>query len=442
MLRGETTLRMQKWVLSFLVAVLVLSSGIGNPQILAASLKDMKEEKNALEQKKKNLNENIKTKNEEISTNKSKVESIQDKITKLNEEVQETNSQIKSLEDEITQTISDVEALKASIEDLEKKIQERDEVLRERVRAIQANGGTVKYLDVLLGANSFSDFIDRVSAVSTLVDADRSIMKQQADDQKQLEDEKKLVEQKLAELETNKKELEELKASLQSQKAEQDRLATELKKELEKLAKEKSSLEIDLHEAHELSAELEKEIRAEEGRLAELARLAEIERKKQAAAMGGTQTGSGSISPPSVSTPSVSSGTWTRPAAGRITSEFGRRNIAGGSRDHRGIDIANSIGTPVIAAGDGVVGRAGAMGTYGNVVMVTHSVNGQIFTTLYAHLSSVNVSPGQTVSKGQVIGRMGNTGRSTGPHLHFEFHVGGWSGSGPSAKNPRGYVPF
>ncbi|AOV09252.1 murein hydrolase activator EnvC family protein [Sporosarcina ureilytica] len=444
---------MQKWMLSILIAILVLSSGIGNPQVLAASLKDMKDEKNAIELKKNTINQDIQSKKNEITTNQSKIESIQAQIAKLDAEVKETNAQITKLENEITQTTEEVEALRASIEDLEKKIQERDEVLRERVRAMQVNGGSVNYLDVLLGANSFTDFIDRVSTVATLMDADRTIMKEQAEDQKQLEEEKKLVEQKLEELQSNKSKLEGLKASLQSQKAEQDRLAAELKKEQEKLNSEKANLETELHEAHELSAALEREIRAEENRLAELARQAEIERKKreQAEAEARANANKGSSSNANTSNasqssagsaPAVSSGTWTRPAAGRISSEFGYRNISFASSNHRGIDVANSIGTPIVAAGDGVVGRTGVIGTYGNVIMITHSVNGKIYTTLYAHLSGINVSPGQVVSKGQVIGSMGNTGRSSGPHLHFEFHVGGWTGYGPSAVNPRSYVPF
>lgn len=438
---------MRKWVLSILVAVLVLSSGIGNPQVFASSLKDMKDEKSQLDQKKNSLSDSIQTKEKEITSNKSKVEVIQDKITKLNGEVNDTNAKITTLQSEITTTLAEIEALRVSIEDLERKIQERDEVLRERVRAMQANGGQISYLDVLLGANSFSDFIDRISAVNTLVDADRAIMTEQAEDQKKLEEEKKLVEQKLAELEADKVKLEELKVSLQSQKAEQDRLVAELQKEMEKLSSEKEGLEIDLHEAYELSAELEKEIRAEEGRLAELARQAEIARQQQLQqqqAQGNSGGGSTSNVGPSTggSAPSVSSGTWTRPTSGRVTSEFGGRNIGFASSNHRGIDIANPVGTPVVAAGDGVVGRTGVIGTYGNVIMVTHSVGGKIYTTLYAHLSSIHVSPGQTVSKGQTIGRIGMTGRTSGPHLHFEFHIGGWTGYGPTAVNPRSYVPI
>ena len=107
------------------------------------------------------------------------------------------------------------------------------------------------------------------------------------------------------------------------------------------------------------------------------------------------------------------------------------------SRLHRGTDIANSTGTTIVAAGDGVVSTAEWHNSFGNHIILTHSVNGKIYTTLYAHLSSLGVSSGQAVEKGQVIGRMGSTGDSTGPHLHFEFHVGYYSSQGSSAVNPR-----
>ena len=133
---------------------------------------------------------------------------IQEQISQLNGEITKTNNDIARVEGEIAETVAEVEKLQASILSLEKKIKERDLVLRDRVRAMQANGDPVDYLDVLLGANSFSDFIDRFSTVTTLLDADRAIMKQQADDQKQLEErESKIVEQKLSELEDNRSEL-------------------------------------------------------------------------------------------------------------------------------------------------------------------------------------------------------------------------------------------
>jgi len=112
------------------------------------------------------------------------------------------------------------------------------------------------------------------------------------------------------------------------------------------------------------------------------------------------------------------------------------------SKQHRGSDIANSVGTPIVAAGEGVVSRAQFHSSYGNHIMITHVINGQTYTTLYAHMSSLSVSAGQHVSKGQLIGKMGSTGSSTGSHLHFEFHIGYYSGYGPSAVNPSNYVPM
>lgn len=434
-------------MLSFLIATLMLSSVVASPQVSANSLSEMKEKKQNADQKKNELNSGIEKKAVEIDTNKSKITSIQDQISKLNGEITTTNNNIARVEGEIAETVSEVEKLQDSILSLEKKIEERDLVLRDRVRAMQANGDPVDYLDVLLGANSFSDFIDRFSTVTTLLDADRAIMKQQADDQKQLEEEKAIVEKKLSELEDNRSELEGLKSSLESQKNKMDQLVAELNAEQKRLNAEKANLETAFQEAYEVSKELHAEIVAEESRMAELARQAEIERKRQiaasqAASSAGSSKSGGGGGTPSISAPAVSSGHWTKPASGRFTSEFGRRNTSFASNNHRGIDIANSVGTPILAAADGVVQRTGTLGTYGNIIMITHSINGQVFTTLSAHLSSVNVSPGQVVSKGQVIGAMGNTGRSSGPHLHFELHVGGWTGYGNSAVNPRSYVPM
>ena len=116
------------------------------------------------------------------------------------------------------------------------------------------------------------------------------------------------------------------------------------------------------------------------------------------------------------------------PVRGRVTSEFGWR----WGRMHQGIDIAAPTGTPIIAAKRGVVIHAGPMGGYGNCVIVDH---GGGFTTVYAHQSRVGARNGQAVEQRQVIGYVGSTGHSTGPHLHFETRVNG------SAQNPRRYLP-
>lgn len=428
-------MRMNKWVLSFLLAILLVASTVTNPEVLAASLNDMKQEKKVLDEKKNKLSTDIKEKQEELHTNKSKIDTIQGQINALDKKVKETNDKIKQVEDEIDETTEEIEALYTSIKQLEKKIEERDVVLRERVRAMQLNGGSVNYLDVLLGANSFSDFIDRFSAVSSIMEADREIMKQQNEDKKQLENEKKLVEQKLSEQEDQKAKLEGLKASLDSQKKEKAGLVKQLEEEQKRLNIEKASLETAFEEVHEMSKEVEREIVAEQKRMLEIARKAEEERKRQAALNKPSSPSTGGM-------PSVSSGVWTKPANGRFSSGYGTRihPISGKRKTHYGVDIANSVGTPIAAAGDGVVFRAGWHSSYGNHIMITHSINGATYTTVYAHLSSISVSPGQVVNKGQVIGGMGSTGDSTGSHLHFELHRGLYSYG--NAINPVGIVPL
>ncbi|WP_212391129.1 murein hydrolase activator EnvC family protein [Sporosarcina beigongshangi] len=426
-----------KWLISNSIVILLLSTMLGGAAVLASPLSDLKQEKKEAEQKKNELNQGIEQKSAEIKTNVSTIDKILKQISELNSKIDNTNTNINRVIKQINQTTVEIDELKASIVDLEKKIAERDAVLRERVRAMQVKGGKVNYLDVLLGANSFADFIDRFSAVNTLMEADRKIMKQQAEDVEQLENEKALVEQKLAQQEVAKAELEGLKASLLTQKKDKDKLIDQLEIEQAELEDEKDHLEMELDEVVEVEEELQRQIAVEQKRIAEIARkaaekkAAEERARREAAKNNASQ-----------SIPSVSSGSWTRPANGRFTSSFGWRSLGGISRQHRGVDIANSVGTSIVSAADGVVSYAGSLGTYGNLVMVTHYLEGQTFTTVYAHLSSIGVSVGTQVDKGQYIAAMGNTGRSTGPHLHFEIHVGNWTASGPSAVNPLRYVSF
>lgn len=427
-----------KWLLSSTIIILLLSTILGGVGVLASPLSDLKKEKKETEQKKNELNSDIQQKSVEIKTNESTIDKIFKQISSLNDKIDSTNTNINRVIDQINQTTIEIDELQVSIADLEQKIEERDEVLRERVRAMQVRGGKVNYLDVLLGANSFADFIDRFTAVNTLMDADRKIMKQQAEDIEQLENEKALVEKKLAKQEVDKVELEGLKASLLTQKKDKDKLIDQLEVEQAKLKDEKNHLETELDEVVEVAEELQRQIATEQKRIAEIAkRVAE-----QRAAEERVRRAAGQKNNSSKSIPAVSSGSWTKPANGRYTSSFGWRSLGGISRQHRGADIANSIGTPIVSAADGVVSYAGKLGTYGNLVMVTHYLEGQTFTTVYGHLSSIGVSVGTQVEKGQYIAAMGNTGRSTGSHVHFEIHIGSWSASGPSAVNPLRYVSF
>ena len=119
-----------------------------------------------------------------------------------------------------------------------------------------------------------------------------------------------------------------------------------------------------------------------------------------------------------------------KPVSGTISSRFGARSRVRSSA-HTGLDIANSIGTPVVAAASGTVTFSGWKGSYGYLMVITHSNGVQ---TYYGHCSKLYYNAGQTVSKGQKIAAVGNTGNSTGPHLHFEIRVNG------VAYNPQNYL--
>lgn len=125
----------------------------------------------------------------------------------------------------------------------------------------------------------------------------------------------------------------------------------------------------------------------------------------------------------------MATGTFINPTRGRLTSPFGMR----GGRRHTGIDIANSTGTPITAADAGRVSFAGTRGAYGRLVIIDHE-NG--YQTYYAHMNTISVSAGERVHKDQRIGTVGSTGRSTGPHLHFEVRKNG------TPVNPRNYVSY
>ena len=120
---------------------------------------------------------------------------------------------------------------------------------------------------------------------------------------------------------------------------------------------------------------------------------------------------------------------FVRPTSGVVTSRFGAR----WGRTHTGIDVGAPTGTPIKAAAGGTVIFSGWKGTLGKLVVISH---GNGVQTYYAHCSSLLVSSGQTVSAGQLIAKMGSTGRSTGPHLHFEIRLNGY------AINPQSYIGF
>ena len=396
-----------------------------NTAFAVSTSKQLEQKKKDLQNKRSNVQSEINNTKNEIHEINEKQDTTKAEIQRLDFLVAETNQQIREKEAQIEEANGEIERLQAEIEVLKAQIKKRDALLKERVRTIQENGGVINYIDVLLGAQNFGDFVSRVSAVTTFLEADRDLIRRHQEDKAELDNKEAEAQAQLTALNEKKAELEELLKKSEQQSKEKENLLKiyneQEKEKQEELGKfeDEAGILADQIKAADL------EIKAEEKRQREL----EAAKKKQQA------NGSGGA------LPNIDNGTFRNPTTGRLTSHFGTRWGA----FHSGIDIGKNGRTgsiPIVASASGTVIRASYDRSYGNVVMITHRIDGQTMTTVYAHLENYTVSNLQSVEKGQLLGYMGNTGNSTGPHLHFEIHNGPWNGARSNSINPLKYVSY
>lgn len=385
--------------------------------------KQLEQKKKDLQNKRSNVQAEIKETKNEIQEINEKQAATEAEMKRLDFLVAETGNQIREKEAQIEEANEEIARLQAEIGALKEQIKKRDALLKERVRSLQENGGVINYIDVLLGAQSFGDFVSRVSAVATFLEADRDLIRKHQED-------KAALDNKEAEAQAQLTALNEKKAELEA-----------LQKKSEQQSKEKADLLKIYNEQEKEKQEQLNEFEDEAGILADQIKATELAikawEKKQREEARKKQGANGKVG----ALPTITNGIFMNPTTGSLTSHFGQRWGA----FHSGIDIGKNGRTgsvPIVAAADGTVIRSSYDRSYGNVVMMTHMIDGQIYTTVYAHLESYNVSNLQPVEKGKIIGYMGNTGNSTGPHLHFEIHHGPWNGSRTNAVNPLKYVSY
>ena len=315
----------------------------------------------------------------------------------------------------------------ADIDNANKSIENQMNTLRTRLRNIYMAGNATD-LEIIFGAKSFSDFLDKMELVEALSEYDNNLINS-------IQGELENISKEKAELEKDMDSLEAEEANLQSDQAELNKILEENKELLAGLYKASDKATNELESGALESEEIEKAIAdyyAEKARLE--AERAEQE-KQNSVANGGSSNGSGSSSIHDELEISPSGFVWPCPGFYYLTSEW---NEDRGSYNHGAIDIADSgiMGADVVAAKDGIVidsyngcyhnwgkdGSCGCGGGYGNYAMIAHD-NGKM--TVYGHLSTTMVYTGQKVYQGQVIGFVGSTGHSTGPHLHFETRLNG-----------------
>jgi peptidoglycan hydrolase CwlO-like protein len=415
-------------IIAAMIGLGSLSTATPNDSVLASKLSDLKNQKNQISNERNGVESEIDAAEQQINQIKAEQNEVRNQIERFDLAINDTSNKISEKNFHIDNTKKDIGVLKVEIRELEERIAKRNELLKDRARNFQETGGAISYIDVLMGAQSFSDFIDRFSAVATIMEADQDILRKHTEDKELLEKKKVEVESKLANLVKMRKELETLKASLNEKKAEQNKLLAKLEVQEEEIHDHKLAAEEQASILAAQESAIKKAIQMEQQRIAE-----EEERRRREAEQNKGNDGGGSHS-----APPVSDGSFTKPAQGTFTSGFGHR----WGRFHYGIDIANRSDVPIVAAANGVVIQSYYSNSYGNVIFIAHSINGQIFTSVYAHMSSRHVGEGAVVSKGQQIGIMGNTGDSQGQHLHFELHRGPWNDSKSNAVNPVNYVPI
>lgn len=362
---------------------------------LADDLSDAKE-------KSENIQSQIKSDKEKVEELNKNREALLSDMNALDKELDTVYGQINELNSQISQSNKKIEELEIREVELQNALASDKEVMGKRYRALYKSNG-VGYLELLIESNSFGDFLQRLDTVIVMANHNNDVITEYGKLQEELTANIKESNDEKAVLEENKKSLDVSLAQIETKKAE--------KKELMKNAEE------DLESAEALLATNEAEF---EQILASIKALEE-EASRPSRGDGSTTTPeSGSAGSTTVSKDGMYSITGTRYT---ITSPFGPRYspVSGKSEFHNGIDIGAPNGAPVYSLKDGVVTYSGWMTGYGKVVVVNH---GDI-STLYAHNSELLVNVGQAVVGGQQISKVGSTGWSTGPHIHFEVIIGG-----------------
>jgi murein DD-endopeptidase MepM/ murein hydrolase activator NlpD len=369
---------------------------------------------------------------------KSKMNSVKKTIHQKKVEEQNYSAQIKELGSRIAKSKSRIANVQGKLHELaEERVQllsrlqetqirlmRRRSLLTQRLRENYTRGQTT-YVQVLLESRSMNEMLSRNHYVRLIVKSDTELIESVKSDIALMKEDRRRLEQQQREQESLAQEYESQKQEYLVSQAEEQRLL--------------KGAQAQRHEAEEALDELEEAAQEMNNRIrhlsAVLRRRRELERQMALAARrAALQRNNGSKKPilkrqdalenPEADTLPVWTGGFRRPVSGSITSGFGTRfhPILKRRKRHTGVDFGAPHGTPIHAAGSGVVIMAGYYKGYGNTVIIDHGKN---TTTLYGHCSSLLVSEGQSVKVGQVIARVGSTGMSTGPHLHWEVRRNG-----------------
>ena len=376
-------------LLSVMLPVLSVFAQAG---VTKSDIQNIKNELSDIQAQKKEAEDRLKSIRNDLSKAKEQVELIQNQVLLTEQEINASQAMLDQYDSQI--------AVKESeIAELERQEEEQYQEFYQQVRWMEETGG-VNYLSILFEANSFADMLDQAMLIGDIMEYSNGIIEKLKATQRDLDMAREA-------LQTDRDAQALVQQDLEAKRDELENKRSQAQQLLNQIAASESEYAKEAKELADSEAKINKELKDAERKYA--AQLAALEAQQNANI-------------------NMTSGDWYWPLPGRykISSLFGGRiDPINGRRDnHTGTDIPAPGGTPIYAAKDGVVTTVNAnknASSYGYYCIISH---GSGYATLYAHQNQVPiVQEGQTVSKGQVIGYVGTTGRSTGNHLHFELRI-------------------
>jgi len=319
-----------------------------------------------------------------------------EKKKQIDKELNAANAELSRLNNEVMAIESEISAKQADIEWLDGEESKSREVFKQRMRSLYEDN-KMSYIDILFDSVSISDFLYRIEIIKQLADYDKEIIDSIIYSREKIAEAKAVLEEKKSEVEVVKQQAQQARDKVKALEEENQAILDAINSDIASAKADQAAKE---KEAARIQNEIKKLLEAQ--------------------------------NPNSKLT--YSSGMiWPCPGYKTLTSYFGRRfhPVLKIYRSHNGIDIAAPSGANIIAAASGEVITSEYSSSYGNYIVINH---GSGVTTLYAHMSVRGVSVGAKVSQGQSIGKVGSTGISTGPHLHFEVSVNG------TRQDPQSYV--
>lgn len=398
-----------------LTVVLAVSPTVFPTPVYAETLSDLESQKEELEQQKAENDDKLAALEEDIASQEEYLATIQDQQDVLEEQIDTLNAETAELDDQIV-------ALEDQISDKQEEIDANMELLKDRLCALYV-AGDASTLEIILNSENLIDFAEKTEFIKAVTEHDAELLNRLSEDMEDISSEKEEIEGYKAQVLQNKKELDDKSLELSDLYEEGQAVMEELNADKTDVEERASALEGDLSEAE-----------------AAIDAWFEDYYAQQPSENGGTSDDNGSGDSGSGNSGGSSGGgdpagsgmfTWPVPGFTWLSSYWGD------GRNHQAIDIAGSgiYGQPIVAAASGTVSYAesgGWGGGYGTWLIIDH---GNGYSTVYAHCSALAVGWGESVSQGQIIGYVGSTGDSTGPHLHFEVREYG------TKVNPLNFFP-